>query len=170
MKHLNFLSKTRWLLVPLMLITLGIGQVWAETYSVTFITAASDGSTCNTTVSSYVTETTYITSMTATRAYYNGKSGMKLGSSNAAGNAEFTLTDAGKVKASNISVVSAAYDSCKTYKCTITYTDNTTVQQSQTFGSDLSCDLDNTKTISKVKFESVTASKGRGYISSFTIN
>ena len=28
MKHLNFLSKTRWLLVPLMLITFGIGQMW----------------------------------------------------------------------------------------------------------------------------------------------
>lgn len=28
MKHLNFLTKTRWLLVPLMLLTLGVGQMW----------------------------------------------------------------------------------------------------------------------------------------------
>ena len=28
MKHLNFLSKSRWLLVPLMLITFGVGNVW----------------------------------------------------------------------------------------------------------------------------------------------
>lgn len=30
MKNFNFLSKTRWLLLPLMLLTFGIGQMWAD--------------------------------------------------------------------------------------------------------------------------------------------
>jgi len=36
MKHLNFLSKTRWLLVPLMLITLGIGQMWGDSVTMSY--------------------------------------------------------------------------------------------------------------------------------------
>ena len=41
MKNFNFLSKTRWLLVPLMLITFGIGQMWGETSPITITTNSS---------------------------------------------------------------------------------------------------------------------------------
>lgn len=36
MKTFNYLSKSKWLLVPLVLMTLGIGQMWGATYTGTF--------------------------------------------------------------------------------------------------------------------------------------
>ena len=165
MKH------TKHLLVLWAALLLGAGNAWG--YTVTFNTATTDGGSTSTNVSDYVDNTsqTYIASITTSKAYYNGKSGVKLGSSSAVGNIVLTLSATGQIKASEISIVSTAFafDSNKTYKCTVTYTDNNTVSQTQTAGNALTISLDPAKTVSSVKFESVTKSKGRCYIGSFTI-
>ena len=163
MKH------TKHLLVLWAALLLGAGNAWG--YTVTFNTATTDGGSTSTNVSDYVDNTsqTYIASITTSKAYYNGKSGVKLGSSSAVGNIVLRLSATGQIKASEISIVSTAFDRNKTYKCTVTYTDNNTVSQTQTAGNALTISLDPAKTVSSVKFESVTKSKGRCYIGSFTI-
>ena len=164
MKH------TKHLLVLWAALLLGAGNAWG--YTVTFNTATTDGGSTSTNVSDYVDNTsqTYIASITTSKAYYNGKSGVKLGSSSAVGNIVLTLSATGQIKASEISIVSTAYSTdSKKYKCTVTYTDNNTVSQDLTAGEEVTISLDPAKTVSSVKFESVTKSKGRCYIGSFTI-
>ena len=92
-------------------------NLWAETYTIEFLTATSDGTaeiTSKTTVSTVVAlGTAYVTGFTAncSKAYYKGKSGVKLGSGSAAGTFEFNLADVCKSNVTKITVKSAKYDS-----------------------------------------------------------
>ena len=166
----NLFKSLKSILMVVALLSLS-SNVWAD-YTVTFNTAGSDGANVSTKVSDYVnsSSTSYVSSITTSKAYYNGKSGVKLGASSSAGNITLNLSTTGQITASSISIVSAAYDSGKTFKCTVTYTDNTSINQTFSFGaSSTSISLTSSKTVKSVKFESITSSKGRGYISSFTI-
>ena len=92
-------SKTIRLLL-VMFLTLTASTAWAEDYSIKFLTAATDGSTeiTTSTRTSTVLEDAscdYVTGFTSncTKAYYKGKSGVKLSSSKASGTLEFNLAD-----------------------------------------------------------------------------
>ncbi|MCQ2328611.1 MAG: InlB B-repeat-containing protein [Paludibacteraceae bacterium] len=168
MKTKNFKFKSMALVLFALVLS---SNVWAD-YTVTFNTASTDGSNVSTKVSDYVnsSSTSYVSSITTSKAYYNGKSGVKLGASSGTGNIVLTLSTTSQVNASSISIVSATYDAGKTFKCTVTYTDNTTADQTFSFGAaSASISLNSAKKVKSVKFESITSSKGRGYISSFTI-
>ncbi len=86
-------------------------------YTIEFKTASSDGSTeikaetkSTTVVSS---GESYISSFTSNcyKAYYNGKSGVKIGSKSNAGTFEFKLADAVASNVISIQIISAQYDS-----------------------------------------------------------
>ena len=166
--------------VLVLVLTIGIGNVWAD-YTITFKTSgsSSDGSTAQTTIANLISSGgDYVNSISAAKAF-NAKNGfgVKLGSSSATGNVEMTMKSSGsyigQIKASKLTVNAAYSDNGKTLKVTVTYTDGTTTEQTLSSltasitGYDVS--LTSTKTIQKIKIESVTASKGRVYCASIVV-
>ncbi len=171
---LSSVARLRLLLV--MLLTLCVSaEVWAD-YTITFKTSGSntDGSSVQTTINSLISSGgANVSTISANRAY-NGKDGygVKLGSSNVVGNVSMTLATDAQIKASKLVVKAAYYDSNKTLKVTVTYTDNSTTTQTLTPASsptDYDVSLTDTKTIKQIKIESVTASKGRMYCHSIKV-
>lgn len=167
-------SKTiRLLLVMFVALTVS-AEVWAD-YTIAFkSTTGADGSTAQTTIANLISSGgTNVSTISATRAY-NGKSGygIKLGSSSSTGNVIMTLANSAQIKASKLVVKAAYFDSGKTLKVTVTYTDNNTTTQTLTPASsptDYDVSLTDTKTIKQIKIESVTASKGRMYCHSIKV-
>ena len=172
-------SVVRYTAMLVMLFTIGVGNVWAD-YTITFKTnGASDGTSAQTTIANLISSGgDYVNSVSAGKAY-NAKDGfgVKLGSSSATGSVEMTMKSSGsyigQIKASKLTVNAAYYDSGKTLKVTVTYTDATTTTQTLSSltasitGYDVS--LTSSKTIQKIKIESVTASKGRVYCGSIVV-
>lgn len=95
------------------------GMGWGQTnasYTITAKTGSGDGSQIltSTNVSAVFTETTYPNAFTtATKAYYNGSSGIKLGTSSDSGTLAFSLNQAGQVNAQTITVRAKLYNSSK---------------------------------------------------------
>ena len=149
-------------------------EVWAD-YTIAFkSTDGADGNAAQTTIANLISSgDTNVSSISASKAY-NGKSGygVKLGSSGDAGYVNMTLATDAQIQASKLVVKAAYYDSGKTLKVTVTYTDNTTTTQTiPPSGSltDYDVSLTDTKTIKSIKIESVTASKGRMYCHSIKV-
>lgn len=142
-----------------------------EAYEVTFEKGTSDSGTGTPTISS---GGDYATIGTTNKAYKRTK-GLHLGSASAVGSQiiNFTTgTGGGQIQATYISVYAIQVDSGKSLKTTVTYTDSTSTTNTTATGSSLAyidIALTSTKTISSVKFESVTASKGRVAVDSFKI-
>ncbi len=93
----------------------GWGQTNAS-YTIIAKTGSGDGSqiSTSTNVSEVFTETTYPNAFTtATKAYYNGTSGVKLGTSSDPGTLTFSLKQAGQVNAQTITVRAKLYNSSK---------------------------------------------------------
>ena len=118
MQNNNFLTKSRWLVTIILLLSLGVSQMWGATYTLTFAKNSGDGtklstsdnaSTCLSGGSDYVTGTL----ATATNAYYNGGSGLKLGkaSSGPAGDIKMNLSTAGAIVPKRVSVYAKYYSS-----------------------------------------------------------
>ena len=103
----------------LTLFSFGVGNVWGDTYTITFKTAASDPSgaiSTSTAISTIVSDgASYVKSLnTCTKCYGPAISGLKLGSSSATGTFKFTLSDdlAGKtIKSVTIKNVKYGSDS-----------------------------------------------------------
>ncbi len=177
MKHL-FFNFNRLLLLGLAVMT--VGNVWG-TYTITFKsgTTSTDGSTAQTTIANLISDGSgYVSSISATNAYNAKKGyGIKLGASKKTGNVEMTMASSGstigQVKASSMSMTAAYYDSGKSLKVTVTYTDATTSETTVTPTSNsmasYAVTVNSTKTISKIKIATVTATSGRMYVGSVTV-
>ena len=153
-------------------VTAGSGGGEPVPYEIVFLTSSSDGNNTiseSTKVSTVVetTSTGYITSFTSncSKAYYNCKSGVKLGSSNGTGTLEFNLADVVKNNVVSIKVETAQYG---TDAGTITmYNGSTELKSGITPGVDSTHEFASPTTVKSLKF--VTSSKKRAYISKITI-
>ena len=114
----NAVCKTRYLAlltVLTLLFTIGSGNVWGATYTITFKTASSDPSTAistSVTITNIVSEgSSNIKSLnTCTKCYGPAKSGLKLGTGSATGTFKFTLSDALAAKTiRSVTVKTVAY-------------------------------------------------------------
>lgn len=139
-------------------------------YTIIFKKASSDGSKeikNNTAVSNVVESgAEYITGFTnnCSKAYYSGKSGVKLGSSSAVGTLEFNLSDTAKSKVKSIKVVSAKYG-YDTGKLSL-YNGSTSLETEKTPGEDFTHEFTSPATVGSIK---LTTSSKRAYITSITI-
>ncbi len=116
----NAVCKTRYLAlltVLTLLFTIGSGNVWGDTYTITFNTGSGDGTKASTSTaaSTCTTAATYVTGnlVTASNTYYSGGSGLKLGTSSGAGDIKFNLSTDGQVVPTKVSVYAKYYSSKK---------------------------------------------------------
>lgn len=152
-------------------VTAGSGGGEPVPYEIVFLTSSSDGNNTispSTDVSTVVSEASsgYITSFTdnCSKAYYNCKSGVKLGTKDKAGTLEFNLADAVKNNVVSIKVETAQYGS-DTGTITM-YNGSTELKREITPGVDYTHTFTSPTTVESLKF--VTSSK-RAYISKITI-
>lgn len=145
-----------------------VPETMAKAYEVTFTKGANNS---DSTQASIASGSEYASISAQSKAYARTK-GMHLGSSSAAGSATISLTESAKINATYLSVYAIQVDAGKTLKTTVTYSDATTLKNSTATTDTLTyidIELDSSKVISSIKFESVTASKGRVAIDSFAI-
>ena len=105
-------------------------SAYADSYTLTAATNTGDGSviTANTTLPSAVfsTGSDYVSAISeATKAYYNGGSGIKLGTSSVVGTLSLNLSSSGQVFIDNIVVSAKRYSSSKAVTLTISSSDGT---------------------------------------------
>ena len=104
--------------VLVLVLTIGSGNVWGDTYTITFKTNSGDGTQASTSTaaSTCTTAATYVTGnlVTATNTYYSGESGLKLGTSKNAGDIKFNLSSDGQVVPTKVSVYAKLYNASKT--------------------------------------------------------
>ena len=162
-------------MVLTMIFVVGVVQVFAD-YTIEFKsnTKNEDGSTAQTSIANLISSGGDNVSTISAAKAYNGKSGygVKLGSSGDVGYVTMNLVSAAQIKASKLVVSAAYFDSGKTLKVTITYTDNTTTTKTLTPASTITAydvELTATKNIKTIKIESVTKSKGRMYCASIKV-
>lgn len=159
--------KKHLLLFLLTLFTLAIPAAAIEkSYTVNFKDSgsSSDGSALKTALADIVADgTEYIASVTKATKVYQGKQGygLKLGSGSGNGEIAFTLSDAGKVKATKIVVNAAKYGSDSN---TLTINGKTGIAYTTTL-SDITVELDG----STIEALSVATSAKRGYVKSITV-
>lgn len=142
------------------------GLVWGETYTITFITNTSDGITeirTSTETSTVISSgTDYVSGFTSScsKAYYASVSGVKLGTSKAAGTIEFNVATTCQENIKKITVKSAKYSSDKG---TLTlYSDSTSLKTGITPGTDYTHTFDNATKVSSIK---LVTSSNRAYVS-----
>ena len=152
------------------MLALGVGNAWAEDYSIKFLTAATDGSTeiATSTKTSTVLESAscaYVTGFTSncTKAYYKGKSGVKLSSKNAAGTIELTLSNTCNQNISKVVFKTVKYSSDAS---TLTFYAGTSTLGTIAAGSDFSHTFTTPQSVSTLKIES----SKRAYISEIIIS
>ena len=159
----------RFIALLTMLCTIGVGQMWGAEYTIAFLTAESDGSTEIT--SSTKTSTVlasgscdYVKAFTSncSKAYYKGKSGVKLSSSKASGTLEFNLADLCKVNVSKIVINTVKYSN---EASTVAFYAGSTSLGSVSSGNTFTHDFDSPQEVASIK---ITSTK-RSYISSITI-
>ena len=164
MKH-NYLKS----LFLMLMMCVGM-SAWAETYTITFKTNTSDGSTeiaANAKVSNVVSKgASYVSGFTSTcsKAYYNCTSGVKLGSSNAAGILEFNIATNYQSNIKSITVKSVKYGS-DTGTISL-YSGSTSLKTGITPGTDYTHTFSTATTVSSIKLS--TSSK-RAYISEIVL-
>ncbi len=142
----------------------------ASTYTIEFLTATDDGATeiaATTKASTVVTDnsTTYIQAFTTScsKAYYKGKSGVKIGSSKSAGTLEFTLATSAQNNIKKITIKSAVYGSdAGTLSLAA---DGTTLIEKITPGKDTTYTYDSKTNVTTITLK--TSAK-RAYVSSIT--
>lgn len=163
-------SKTIRLLLVMLLTLTVTTNAWAEDYSIKFLTAASDGSTeiTSSTRTSTVLENAscdYVTGFTSncTKAYYKGKSGVKLSSSKASGTLEFNLADICKQNVSKIVFKTVQYSD---ESSTLTFYAGSTSLGTTTSGTTFTHTFNSSQEVSSIK---ITSSK-RSYISEIIIS
>ena len=148
----------------LMILFVGAGNVWADSYTITFATGTGDGTSANTSTacSTIVSAgSSYLSGnlVTTTNVYYSGSSGLKLGTSKAAGKIKMNLSQS--VTPTSIVVNAKLYNSknSATLKVNGSSTKNVAAD-----GSDLTYNI--TSEISYIELESSKYC----WISSITVN
>ena len=152
-----------------MLCTIGVGQMWGAEYTIAFLTATNDGSTeiTSSTKTSTVLESSscdYVKAFTSNcaKAYYKGKSGVKLSSSKASGTLEFNLADLCKVNVSKIVINTAQYSS---ETSSVAFYAGTTSLGSVSSGNTFTYDFNSPQEVTSIK---ITSTK-RSYVSKIII-
>ena len=152
------------------LLFIGLGHAWGENVTITFKTATTDGSTeisnrrgLSTVISAGADYVSGFTS-SCSKAYYNGKSGVKLGSTSSAGTLEFNIATAYQSNIKKITIKSAKYGS-DTGTLTL-YCGSTSLKTGITPGTDYIHEFATPTTVPSIKL--VTSSK-RAYISEIVL-
>lgn len=145
------------------LLTLGVGSVWAAEYEIVFQSAGSDSSTdlgAAPNVSDVVSSgAAYIASFSSCSKIYVGESGVKLGASKSAGTINFNLASSYQANIKSIKVVSAKYG---TDTGTLTlYSGSTSLKLGITPGTDYTHTFESATTVSSIK---LTTSTKRAYV------
>lgn len=154
----------------LVMLLVGVGTGWAETYTITFKTNSSDGSTtiaANTQVSNVVSAgASYVSGFTSScsKAYLACVNGVKLGSSNATGTLEFNIATNYQSNIKKITVKSAKYGS-DTGNLTL-YSGSTSLKTGITPGTDYTHTFTTATTVSSIK---ISTSAKRAYISEIVL-
>lgn len=169
-KILNDMKKSIFSALCLVLLATTTQSAWGAEVTITFKTAAQDGSieikssTQSSTVISSGTD--YVSGFTSScsKAYYNGKSGVKLGSKSSAGTLEFNIATAYQSNIKKITIKSAKYGS-DTGTLTL-YSGSTSLKEGISPGTDFTYTFATPTTVSSIKL--VTSAK-RAYITSITI-
>ncbi|MCQ2254679.1 MAG: hypothetical protein MJZ29_04215 [Bacteroidaceae bacterium] len=166
----KLLNLKSWLLMMCLLV--GVGQSWAEDYTIVFKTNTSDGSStiaANANLDNVISSgKEYVSAFTSTcsKAYYASISGVKLGSSSSTGTMEFKLADnLSSVNIKSIKIVSAKYGS-DTGTLTL-YNGTTQLKSGITPGEDYTYTYTNPQKITSIK---ISTSSKRAYISSITLS
>lgn len=99
-----------------LLFTLGVGNAWGTRYTITFKTNSGDGTSASTsTACSTIVSggSSYLSGnlATATKVYYSGGSGLKLGTSSNAGEIKMNLTASGQLTDPTVIVKAKRYNS-----------------------------------------------------------
>ncbi|MBO5553067.1 MAG: hypothetical protein J5937_02570 [Paludibacteraceae bacterium] len=161
--------------VLLLLVTIGVGNVWAD-YTIIFKDGSGTDAINASTLSNFINSgTSYVTSASSSYMYPSATTGygIRLASGSYAGNLTLNLSETGKIKASKITFNAAYYSSdASTMPYTITYTDNTTttgtISTLSTSLANKEVSLTSTKTI-KTIYIGTTAKKKRVYVHSITV-
>ena len=95
MKNFNIFSKARWLLVPLVLFTLNIGQMWATTGTLTLSSSNKFGTSSGSTKNDNQGNTWTCTCSNIQNSYQTTYSGQQFGTGSSPADATFTCTIAG---------------------------------------------------------------------------
>lgn len=154
----------------LLMLIVGVGTSWAETYTITFLTNSSDGSTtiaANTQVSNVVSAgASYVSGFTSScsKAYLKCIKGVKLGSSSATGTLEFNIATNYQSNIKSITVKSAKYGS-DTGTITL-YSGSTSLKTGITPGTDYTHTFTTATTVSSIK---LSTSAKRAYISEIVL-
>ena len=122
-----------------------VGIIMADSYTITFKTGSGDGTSaststeCSTVVSS---GSDYLSGnlATATKVYYSGSDGLKLGTSSAAGTIKMNLSALGRVTPTSIVVNAKLYNSSKAATLSV---NGETAQNVTADFSDFTFDLSN---------------------------
>ena len=163
----NFLQKT--CLLVLMLV-MGASAAWADEYRIVFNTNTSDGSTViasNVKVATVVSNgTQYVSGFTGncSKAYYSSKSGVKLGSSSAAGAIEFNIAEAYQSNVSSVTVKTVVYGTDES-SLTLEYNGGTKAGSTFTPGTDYQYTFNKLTTLTSLKISSTK----RAYVSEVVI-
>ena len=100
-----------------LLLTVGVGNAWGASYTITFATNSGDGTKASTSTaaSTCTTADTYVSGnlTTASNVYYSGSDGLKLGTSSGAGDIKFGLSTSAQVVPTKVSVYAKYYNSSK---------------------------------------------------------
>ena len=137
-----------------LMMVLGGANVWAEQYKIVFKTNTSDGSITidnNTKVSDVVSEGVgYISSFNScSKAYYNCKSGVKLGTKSTEGTLNFIIASPYQNNIKKITIKSVKYGS-DTGTLTL-YNGTTSLKSGITPGTDYTHTFDAPTTVSSIK-------------------
>ena len=169
-KILNDMKKSIFSALCLVLLATTTQNAWGAEVTITFKTDTKDGSTeidSNTQSSTVISSgTDYVSGFTSScsKAYYNGISGVKLGSSKAAGTLEFNIATAYQSNIKKITIKSAKYGS-DTGTLTL-YSGSTSLKKGISPGTDFTYTFATPTTVSSIK---LATSAKRAYITSITI-
>jgi len=169
--RVNGSSKFLKSLTLLLVLMLGVGNVWG--YQIAFKTGTGDGSNiststaCSTIVSS---GSDYLSGnvVTATKAYYNGSNGVKLGTSSDAGTLKMNLATKGQVTPTSIVVRAKRYSSSKATKIQIN--GKTAQNLTADFADYTFTDFTSAITYLEIKSSKGTSGGAYAWIESITIN
>lgn len=152
------------------ILTLNAATAWAEDYSIKFLTNTNDGSTeiTSSTRTSTVLESASCSNVSGftnncTKAYYKGKSGVKLSSGSASGTLELTLSDVCNKNVSKVVFKTAKYNS---ESSTLTFYAGTSTLGTVAAGNEFSYTFTEPQSISTLKISSTK----RAYVSEITIS
>ena len=149
-------------------------SLWAETYTIAFLTGDNSNSTISaSTKVSDVVETNsvdYVASFTSNcaKAYHASKSGVKLGSSSAGGTLEFTLADVCKANGKKMTVKTGQY-SKETPTISLYVNGGKTALSSATSGTDVVYSFETAQEVSTIEVSSGTGSNKRSYIATIIV-